>query len=105
MDKSHVYMCLHIELIKSNAGNKTRFFLSPFLAFIGRFLILAEAFRNDYVAAYSTALRSATEENELGGCVTIPFKNVWYVLKVSPLVNSAFFKLKDKQNLVSWCVT
>ena len=46
-----------------------------FLAFIctSRFLILAEAFRNDYVAACSTALRSATEKNELSGYVTVPF--------------------------------
>ena len=38
----------------------------------GRFLILAKAFRNDYVAACSTARRSATEKNELGGYVTVP---------------------------------
>ena len=72
MDKVHVYMCLHIAPIKSTAGNKTRLFLSPFLISTSRFLFLAAAFRNDYVAACSTALRSATEENELGGYVTGP---------------------------------
>ena len=72
MDKVHVYMCLHIASIKSTAGNKTRLFPSPFLIFTSRFLILAEAFRNDYVAAFSNALRSTTEKNELGGYVTVP---------------------------------
>ena len=67
MDKVQVYMCLHISTTKSKAGNKTRFFLSPFLISTSSRLILAEAFRNKYVAACSTALRSATEENELGG--------------------------------------
>ena len=73
MGKVHVYMCLHIASNKSTAENKTRFFLSPFLISTSRFLILAEAFRNDYVAACSTTLRSAAEENELGGYVTVPF--------------------------------
>ena len=40
-------MCFHIALIKSTTRNKTRFFLSPFLISTSRFLILAEAFRND----------------------------------------------------------
>ena len=70
--KNHVYMCLHIALIKSTGGTKIGFFLSPILIFTSSFLILAEAFRNDCVAACSTALRSATEENELGGYVTVP---------------------------------
>ena len=67
MNKSHVYMCLHIPSIKSTVGNKTRFF--PSLSYISDswFLILAEAFRNDHVAACSTALRTATEDNESGG--------------------------------------
>ena len=72
MDKVHVYMSLHIASIKSTAGNKTRLFPSPFLISTSWFLILAEAFRNDHVAACSTALRSATEKNEMGGYVTIP---------------------------------
>ena len=62
---------LHIALIRSTAGNKTRLFLSPFLISTSWFLILAKAFRNDHVAACSAALRSATVKNEMGGCVTV----------------------------------
>ena len=47
-------------------------FLSPFLFTTGWILILANVFRNDYVAACKTARRSATEKNELGGSVTVP---------------------------------
>ena len=72
MDKVHVYMCLHIASIKSTAGNKTKLFLSPFLISTSWFLILAESFRNDHVAACTTALCSATEKNEMGGYVTVP---------------------------------
>ena len=72
MDKVQVYMCLHIPWIKSTAGNKTTLIRSPFLISSSWFLILAEAFRNDHVAACSTALCSATEENEPGGYVTDP---------------------------------
>ena len=71
-DKVFIYMCLHIASIKSSAGNKTRFFPSPFLISTSRFLILAGAIRNDHVASCSTALRNANEENELGGYVTVP---------------------------------
>ena len=73
MDKVHVYMCLHNASIESTtAGNGTRLFPSPFLISTSWFLILVEAFRNDHVAACSTAGRSATEENEMGGYVTVP---------------------------------
>ena len=72
MDKVNVYMCLHIASIKSTAGSKTRLFFSPFLISTSWRLILAKAFRNNSVAAFSTALRSATEENESGGYVTVP---------------------------------
>ena len=72
MGKVHLYMCLHFASIKSTAGNKIRLFPSPFLISTCRFLILAEAFRNDYVATCSAALRSATEMNELDGFVTVP---------------------------------
>ena len=66
-------MRLHIVLnIKSTAGNKTRLFPGLFLIFTSWFLILAEAFRNDHVAAFSTALRGATEKNERVGYVTVP---------------------------------
>ena len=58
--------------IKSQFWNETRLFPSPFLVTTGRFLILAKAFQNDYVAACSTARRSATEKNELGSYVTVP---------------------------------
>ena len=71
MSKVHVYMCFHIASIKSTAGNKTKLFPSPFLVTTGWFLILAKAFRNDYLAAFSTAHRSATEKNEIGGYVTV----------------------------------
>ena len=72
MDKVHVYMCLHIEAIKSTAENKTKFFSSLFLISTSWFLILTEAFRKDHVVACSTALRSATEKNKLSGYVTVP---------------------------------
>ena len=72
MDKVHVYMCFHMASINSPAVNKIRPFPSPFLTSTSWFLILAKAFRNDHVAVYSTALRSATEKNNMGGYVTIP---------------------------------
>ena len=72
MDEVRVYMCLHIASFKFTAGNKIRFFPSPFLISTSSLFILAEAFRNDDVAACSTGLRSATEMNELGGYVIVP---------------------------------
>ena len=72
MDKVHVYMYLHMASIKSTAGNQTRFFLSPFHVSTSSSLTLAEAFRNDHVAACCTARRSATEESKSGGYVTVP---------------------------------
>ena len=72
MGNVHVYMCLHIASIKSTAGNKVWLFPRPFLRSTSWFLILAEAFRNGYVAACCTALRNATEKNEFGGYVTVP---------------------------------
>ena len=65
-------MCFNVALIKSTAGSKTRLTPSPFPISTSRFLILTKTFRNDYVAAFSTALRSATENNETGGYVTVP---------------------------------
>ena len=47
-------------------------FPSPFHVFTGSRLSLAGAFRGDYVAACSTALRSTTEENDSGGYVDVP---------------------------------
>ena len=70
--KVHVYMWLHTASIKSTVGKKTRLFASPFHVSTSSRLTLAGAFRNDYVAACSTALRSATEQNESCGYVTVP---------------------------------
>ena len=70
MGEVHIYKGLHIASPKSTAANRTRLFPSLFLISISLFLIVAEAFRNDYAAACSTALSSATEKNELGGHVT-----------------------------------
>ena len=66
-------MCLHIESIKYTAGNKTRPFHSLFLIYSSRFCIFTEVFRSDDVAACSTALRSATEKNEICVYVTVPY--------------------------------
>ena len=71
MVKIHVDMCLHVASNKTIAGNKTRLFPSPFLISTSWFLIVAKAFRSDYVAACTTALRSATEENESDGYGTV----------------------------------
>ena len=71
MDKIFVYMCLRIASIKSTGGNKTRLFFRAFLVWTSVFLRLAEALRNDYVTACSTALRSGTEKKELAGYVTV----------------------------------
>ena len=72
MDKVHLYSFLRMALLlKSTAGSEPGLFPSLFLVSTSWFLILAKAFRNDYVAAYSTALRSATEKNEMGGYVTV----------------------------------
>ena len=76
MKKAHVYMCLHIASNKSTAGNKTRYFHSPFWFSTSRFLILNETLRNDHVAACSTARRSATGKNEIGGYVTVPCSSI-----------------------------
>ena len=65
-------MWLHTALIKFTTGYKFRLFPSPFHISTSSHLTLAEAFRNDLVAACSTALRSATEENESGGYVAVP---------------------------------
>ena len=69
MDKVHVCMYFHIASNKSTAANKTRFFPRAFFISSSWFLNLAEAFRNDQVVACSTALRSTTEKNEVGGYV------------------------------------
>ena len=75
MEEIHFNFCLHTASIKFTFGNKTKFFPSPVHISTSWFCFLAEAFRNDHVAAYSTALRSATEKNEMGGYVTVPYSS------------------------------
>ena len=65
-------MWLHTASIKSTVMIKTRFIPCPFHVSTSSRLTLAGAFRSDYVAACSTALRSATEENDSGGYVAVP---------------------------------
>ena len=72
MDKNLVYMLLHTASIKSTAGKRSRFFHSLLHISTSSPLTLAVEFRIDHVAACSTALRSATEKNEMGGYVTVP---------------------------------
>ena len=72
MGKFYVYMCFHIASNKSTAGNKTKFFPSPYFNSVSCFLIFAEAFLKDHVAACSAALCSVSEMNEMGAYVTAP---------------------------------
>ena len=65
-------MWLHTASVESTVENKTRLFPSPFQVSTSSGLTLAGAFRNDYIAACSTALRSATDEKESSGYVTVP---------------------------------
>ena len=59
--KVYVYMCLHnIASNKSTGGNKTRLFLCLLHVSTSSRIPLAEAFRNNQIAACSTALRNAT---------------------------------------------
>ena len=71
MDKIHVYMGFHFASVNSTAGNKTRFFPSPFIISTSRFFILVKAFRSDHVAACGTVVRRDTEKNEMGGCIIV----------------------------------
>ena len=70
--KVHDYMWLHTASMQSIVENKTGLFPCPFHVSTSSRSTLAGAFRSDYVAACSTALRSATEKNELGGYLTVP---------------------------------
>ena len=65
-------MWLQTASIKSTAVNKTRHSASPFDVSTSSRLTLAGELRNDHVAPCSIALRSATEENDSGGYVTVP---------------------------------
>ena len=64
--------CFHVSLIKATVWNKLVVFPSPCHVSTSSGLTLAGAFRGGYVAACSTAFRSATEENDSGGYVDIP---------------------------------
>ena len=66
-------MWLHTASIESTVGNKPTLFPSPFHVSTSSRLTSAEAFPSHHVAACSAALRSAAEENESGGYVTVPF--------------------------------
>ena len=59
-----------IDLI--HCWEQTRLFPSTFHVSTSSRLTLVGAFRGDYVAACSTAFRSATEENYSGGYVDVP---------------------------------
>ena len=86
LEKAQVYVWLHTASFKSFVGNKTRLPPGPFhVSTISR-LTLAGAFRSDYVAACSTALDSATEENESGGYVDFPCPS----------------KMKQRSSTVDW---
>ena len=65
-------MWLHTASIKLTVGNRTRLFPGPFHVSTSSRLTLAGTFRCDHVAACSTALRSATRENESGVYVDVP---------------------------------
>ena len=66
------YSCLHAASVKSTVGNKLSFFPIPFHVSTSSRLNLAGAFRSDYVAACSTAFRSATDENDSAGYRGVP---------------------------------
>ena len=59
--------------LKTTVCNKLGVFRSPFQASTSSGLTLAGAFRGGYVAACSTAFRSAIEENDSGGYVDVPW--------------------------------
>ena len=100
MDKVHVYLWLHTASIKSTVGNEIRLYPSPFHVSTGSRLTLDGAFRNDYVAGCSTALCSATGENESGGYVTVPCRIGWISSDVTRLVTTEH--LRNKCSLSVW---
>ena len=72
MENVHGYMWPQTPSIIFTAGNKTRLFPTPFHVSTRLHLTLAEDFTKNHVTAGSTALLSATEENESCGYVTVP---------------------------------
>ena len=63
---------LHATSLKTTVLNKLSLYPSPFHISTSSHLTLAGAFRGGYVAACSTAFRSATEGNDSGGHVDVP---------------------------------
>ena len=63
---------LHAASNKKTVWNKLGVFPSPSHVSTSSGLTLVGAFRGGYVAAYSTAFRSATEKNDSGGYVDVP---------------------------------
>ena len=53
-------------------GTELSFFIAGTSFLLAGSFFLTKAFRNDHVAACSTALRSTTHKNELGGYVNVP---------------------------------
>ena len=73
MLKQFMFTCGYIlHRLNPLLGTKPDFFLARCTFCTSSRLILAGAFRSDYVAACSTALRSSTEDNESGGYVAVP---------------------------------
>ena len=64
--------CLLVASIKSTVGNELGLLRSPLQVSTSSRLNLAGAIRGDYVAACSTAFRSATEENDSDCYVDVP---------------------------------
>ena len=75
MEKKFILLkdsCLPVTSIKTTVGNKLGLFPSPFHISTSSRLTLAGAFRGNYVAACSTAFRSAPEDNDSDGYVDVP---------------------------------
>ena len=73
--KVHVYMWRHTASIKCTVGIETMLLRSPFHVFTSSRLTLARAFWSDYAAACSTAFRGATEDNDSGGYIAVPYSS------------------------------
>ena len=72
MGKVHVYVCLQIVSNKATAEKKLSFFLVGFSFLLAGSSLWPKRSGTNHVAACSTALRSATEMNEMGSYVTVP---------------------------------
>ena len=67
-----MFTCGYTANVYIHCWEQTRLSASPFHVSTSSRLTLAGAFQSDYVAACSTAFRSATEKNDSGGCVAVP---------------------------------